>query len=389
VRRAGAAASVSLTIAVAVATSVVVAGILAGPAILACAKSDAGAGSCLRAKAEAAGWLPNSRQPGQVKASAAEATPARTTIATLSPPPGTVGASAVLIDPSAADATLSGERGSVAARAYTEYSETAAADVGVAKSEGGVLTSRAEPISPSTPQIMISALPGQVEVTADPAQVAAPTGALLVPASSGIDAIAMEQAPPLATGDATLAAGQGAISGSGDATRLSPLVADVAANPERGLASADGNVADAAELATGTILSPAMGSLAVSVPRANSYPLASITLVPTMGSSPKERSPVTIVAARIPTVQALAAGLVEGSPPASASALLVARPPTTSPITAAIDPPDVHPPIDPPAADPPEAARGPVLKPDPRYPNFVILQMPRGGAASVVTLQVK
>lgn len=280
----------------------------------------------------------------------------------------------------------------------------ATADLSAPK--GTVMTGAVRPADTEEAAVSLSEVRGDLEATGDLPQATAATGTSLAPFASGIGASGVMQPPAVATVNASLLAPTGAVSGNGDVTVLAPLVANLAASGEGVAVSVDGSVGSGDEPNAVAAVAPPSGDLAVSAPAPDATSTVSAVLAAPSISAVSPSStppPATIVAVETsaPEVQALAGGSVEGALLASASASLVAHPASDTPKAAAIEPPVATPPVtessstfdppapQPPAADPPKAAETPKLKSDPRYPNFVVLAMPRGDTSTVVTLKVK
>jgi hypothetical protein len=402
VRRAGAGASVSLTVGIAVATSLVVAGILAGPAILDCSKSDGGIAICLRAKAEAVGWLPLARQTGQVAASALEMTPPPTSTAALAPVAGNVGTGSITMQPSVVDVTIAKGQEAITAESPSELGPLAA-DIALATSGTSIVTGAAEPESTSIPSATLSASTAQLDATADLPRTGAPANASLAPFPQDLKASSALKPPPVGDAAVELLAPAGTMSASGDVVPLAPLVANVAASVEPGRASVDASLDSGGGPSAAAALSPEPGSMAAGIAATINSAEPAVVLSPASSSSVAASVPVTVIAIETPTpqVDAIVGGAIKGTPLASANAVLIAPLASQPPKAAAIDPPSMSPPAtgpstaDPPSIEPPspplapKAAEVPTLKPDARYPNFVVLAEPHGDSTSVVTLKVK
>lgn len=409
-RSAGAGSFVSMTVGIAVATTLLVAGILAGPAILDCSGSESGIGACLRAKATAAGWLPAARaRPGRVDADAEATSPADTTTATLSAGPDMIGASAASSAFEAADVAMSRGQGTIAPASEPQAS-IADKIVALAGSDGQLLTEAAAPHAPTASGISISAPAGRLDAAADQAQMAVAAPASLAPLDHGLEVVSAGKPPSPAAADAVLSASVGVLSGDAGVVPLAPIVATIDASAAPGAASIDGIVGPEAQIASIATLSPSGGSVGVVASPSTALPQSAVALAAPAGLSVEPAAssspPDTIVATVSPVaqVEAIARGAVGGNLAASASAILVAPSAPEPPKAAAVDPPPARSTatdrVDPPAADPPavrpsqsrprpKATHVPTLKADRRYPNFVVLSMPRGRSSSVVTLQVK
>ena len=159
-----AAASVSLTIGVAVATLLVVGGILAGPAILDCAKQTGGIGACLREKVTHSSSLPAPpAAPIETAVSSEPPSAAPPIVADIPRNTGWIEVNATEYDPRpSAVAILSPAPGNLDASGLVPSNPASAADALLTRPPGQLTASLSEPASIPTPSANLVARTGEV-----------------------------------------------------------------------------------------------------------------------------------------------------------------------------------------------------------------------------------
>jgi hypothetical protein len=414
-------ASMSLMIGVAAATSLIVAGILAGPALLDCNRAPGGIAACLRAKVDATGLLPEAPKgaapplasaiappgsPGWIDVNATELASSQNAVAALSAGEGAViGSSA---------ATTPGPVVEIALTAPDTFvdggtaapSITGSIDVALAAPTGNLDTAPvADPAEPPL-AIDMSAARNLIDASAASTAPNSPDLAELSPrvgnlnassASAGVDAPAATELRGL----------PGALAAEGIPPSATPLTATLDASPATGQVSTTLAIDGRDAMTGGASLSSSAASVDAG---ATSQPAAappSLELSPPLGSLLVEADPWSApLTAALETSPALGEVTASGEatdPQTEAVAALNADPPISPassllpPLSTPVEPPllPLASPViaaiaDPPPADPPKPASRPVLIDDPQYPNVLTLPPPAlGSNSSVVLLQLK
>jgi hypothetical protein len=345
-------ASLSLMVSVAVATSLAVSAIVAGPTLLACAKSPGGLGACLHA--EFAKLEPN---PPAIPA----------TVPHVDPPTGQMEANAgPVLAPSASPPTLlTGPTGSLSGGGSTAASETVA-EVALAPA-GGSLMAGTDPQITDAIGVELSRAPGRMDASAF---IDAPAPVLDTALTREPGTLEASAPPPTNSDEASVALGAGAgevsaaLAAAPDAlaaaTILSVLpgwVSTTATSPT-------------SEAATNTELSAGDGHIDVSgVPAPASTVLGVELAAPTgvVTAAGASSAALDMSITLTPVVSAEASNF-PAAPPASEAIIEQAAPPP--------DPPNPPAPVTP----PPQI--------DPRFPNVLTLSAPSGSGTSITTLQL-